>query len=261
LTVIGTVVALAALSACSSDKNEKISTIYEMKARPTDRNKDAIRERLTDPDRDVRATALNALVTLGVPDAADVARQGLEDPDGFVRATAAKLLGDVADRRDVEALTARLVADRDPIVRRRAAEALEAIGGPAAVDGLSRGLADPIEEVRLVVVRGLRRLDPGYALAELSRLAIEDPNYEVRVQAVRALGETGAPEVVAVLDLAIQDENEFVRAATAHARELHAKAAIRAPLARPVASPSPPEPTREPAASTSPMPSALPAGR
>ena len=248
---IGVVVGLAGLSACAEDENQKISSIYEMKANPTERNKAAIRRQLASPDRDVRATALNALVTLGVPDGPAVARQGLEDPDGFVRATAAKLLGDLADEQDTDALVLHLVEDRDPIARQRAAEALEAIAGPAAVAGLARGLADPIEAVRLAAVRGLRRLDPGYALADLARLAIEDPSYDVRVQAVRALGETGAPEAWPVLEQALADENEFVRAATAHARQVHARAASRPPLVAPVAPVAPvatPSPT--PLAST-----------
>ncbi len=250
--VIGAVVSIAGLSGCGDDKNQKISSIYEMKANPTERNEAAIRRFLTSPDRDVRATALNALVGLGVADGHAVARKGLDDPDGFVRATAAKLLGDLAQEQDAEALVTRLVEDQDPIVRRRAAEALEAIAGPTAVAGLARGLADPVAEVRLAAVRGLRRLDPESALAELSRVAIEDPSYDVRVQAVSALGETGAPEAGLVLEQALVDENEFVRAATAHAREVHARAA----RLRPPPSPSPSaSPTPSLAQSATPPPS------
>jgi outer membrane biosynthesis protein TonB len=103
----------------------------------------------------------------------------------------------------------------------------------------------------------LRRIDARAAIPELSRLAIEDPSYEVRVQAVRALGETGAPEVTTVLDAALVDENEFVRAATANARKLHAAAAARSPLERPVqAPPVSPPPTATPVAA--PRPAATP---
>jgi HEAT repeat protein len=247
--VIGLVVTWAGLSACGDDKNQKISSIYEMKANPTERNEAAIRRLVESPDRDVRATALNALVALEVSDGHDLARHGLDDRDGFVRATAAKLLGDLAQGPDADVLVARLVEDQDPIVRRRSAEALDRIGGPAAVAGLARGLADPIDEVRLACARGLRHLDPEAALPELLRIAIEDPSYDVRVQAVSALGETGAPEAVPVFEQTIVDENEFVRAATAHAREVHARAA----RLRPTPSPTPtPSPVASPSASKAP---------
>ena len=254
--VVGLVVTLGGLSACGDDKNQKISSIYEMKANPTERNEAAIRRLVESPDRDVRATALNALLALEVSDGHALTRKALDDPDGFVRATAAKLLGDLAEGQDAEALVARLVEDQDPIVRRRSAEALDRIGGAAAVAGLARGLADPIDEVRLACARGVRHLDAEAALPDLLRIAIEDPSYDVRVQAVGALGETGAPEALPVFEQTIADENEFVRAATAHARQVHAKAA----LLRPAPSPSP-SPSGAPAPSPppSPRPSARPA--
>jgi len=174
-----------------------------------------------DPDRDVRATALNALVGLRVDDAADLSRAGLADQDGFVRATAAKLLGDLDSDSDAERIAAMLRADSDPVVRLRAAEALTRIGGENAVEGLARGLSDPMDDVRLAATRGLRELDPGFAKPELARLLLEDPHYEIRVQAARALGLTGDPEMRPLLESALEDPNEFVRASAAHALRTH----------------------------------------
>lgn len=206
---------------CKEDRNERISSIYALKADPTAENVTQIREMWADPDRDVRATALNALVVLRVEDAADLARAGLEDQDGFVRATAAKLLGDLDSGADTGRLAAMLRADSDPIVRLRAAEALARIGGETAVSGLAQGLSDPIDDVRLAATRGLRELDPGFAKPELGRLLLEDPHYEIRVQAARALGMTGDPELRPLLEAALEDPNEFVRAAAANALRTH----------------------------------------
>jgi HEAT repeat protein len=175
-------VLVASLTACVEDSAERITSIYELKAVPSEANLNRIRSLLDDPDRDVRATALNALVTLEVPDSARLARAGLEDADAFVRATAAKLLGDVGDRAQVEPLVSRLLEDPDPIVRQRAAESLGRLGGEAAASGLARGLEDPVGSVRLAAVRGVRALDPGMALPALARLLLEDPDWEVRVQ-------------------------------------------------------------------------------
>lgn len=206
---------------CTEDRNERISSIYTLKGDPTPENVDQIRLLWADPDRDVRATALNALVGLRVDDAADLAREALADEDGFVRATAAKLMGDLDSRSDTERLVAMLRADSDPVVRLRAAEALSRIGGEVAVAGLAQGLSDPMDDVRLAATRGLRKLDPGFAKPQLARLLLEDPHYEIRVQAARALGLTGDPEIRSLLEAALEDPNEFVRAAAANALRTH----------------------------------------
>jgi len=206
---------------CVEDPQEKIDRIYSAKAEPSEENLNRIRAFLDDPDRDVRATAINSLVTLGVPDAAALARRALDDPDGFVRSRGAILLGAVGSEADVAVLVGHLLQDSDTIVRQNAASSLAQLGGQEATLGLIEGLADPMEEVRLTAVRGVRQLEPGLATAELSRLLLEDTVWEIRVQAARALGATGDPSVLPVLENALGDANEFVRAAASHALEVH----------------------------------------
>lgn len=207
--------------ACAENPDEKIDRIYAAKAEPSEENVTRIRAFLDDPDRDVRATAINALITLNVPDAAALARRALEDPDGFVRSRGAILLGAVGDDADVPVLVSHLLEDSDGVVRQNAASSLAQLGGETATQGLIDGLADPLEEVRLAAVRGVRRLDPGAAIAQLSKLLLEDSVWEIRVQAARALGATGDPSVLPVLENALGDSNEFVRAAAVHALEVH----------------------------------------
>ena len=150
-----------------------------------------------------------------------------ECDDGFVRSTAAKLLGDLGDPAAAEALLPLLLEDSDPVVRQRAAESLALVGGTTAIEGLARAVEDPMKEVRLASVRGLRRLDPGYATPALARLVLDDTEWEVRVQAATALGRSGNPEVVPVLEAALQDDNEFVRSAATKGLETLATAGIR----------------------------------
>lgn len=208
-------------AACVENPDEKIDRIYAAKAEPSEANLTRIRAYLEDPDRDVRATAINALVTLNVPDAAPLARRALDDPDGFVRSRGAILLGAVGEEADVPVLVRRLLEDSDAVVRQNAASSLAQLGGDEAAQGLIEGLADPIEEVRLEAVRGVRRLGPKRAVPELATLLLEDSVWEIRVQAARALGSTGAPSVLPVLENALGDANEFVRAAAAHALAVH----------------------------------------
>jgi len=202
---------------CVQDTPERIGNIYELKADPTEENVAKIRESLDDTNRDVRATAVHALVTLRVDDAREIARKFLDDDDDFVRATAAKLVGDLKNPADTPLLIDRLLADPDRVVRQRAAEALTKIATEAAVEGLAQGLDDPMENVRLAAVRGIRRIDPGYAKASLTRLVLQDSMWEIRVQAAGALGLSCDPTIEPVLQAALEDPNEFVRSAAANA--------------------------------------------
>jgi HEAT repeat protein len=205
------------LAGCGGDVTGRVTSIYELKADPTEENVAKIRKLLADPDGDVRATALNALVTIDVDDAEQLALAGLEDEDPFVRATAAKLVGDVGVAANAARLADRLRNDGNPIVRQRAAEALEVLGGEVAVVGLAEGMDDPMQNVRLASVRGIRRLDPGFAPRTLERLLTSDPSWEIRVQAATALGASGDPLATPVLQAALEDRNEFVRSAAANA--------------------------------------------
>jgi len=198
------VAAIALFSlACIKTAGERRSSIYDLRDDPTEQHVQAIRDYLTDPDRNVRATALNVLVGLEVSDAVELSQNALADTDGFVRATAAKF----------DLLAERLGQDSDPIVRQRAAEALADVGGSEAAAALTRGVEDPVDRVRLAAVEGLTDLGPAVAIAGLIRLLREDTVWEVRAQAARALGGTDSPEAAAALEEALGDPNEFVRSA------------------------------------------------
>ena len=238
---------LGSVAGCSRDRNERISAVYDLKANPTPQNVDRLRRLAADPDRDVRATALNALVSLRPDGVGELTRHALGDEDGFVRATAAKLLADLGDPADATILGSRLREDPDPIVRRRAAEALGRLAGDVALAALADGLRDPMDDVRLAAARGLRELNPGYAKVELARLLLEDPTHDVRVQAAAALGESGDPEVRSVLETALADPNEFVRATAANALRVHRTVAPPAPTPSTAPAPAPtPEATPPP---------------
>ncbi|MCP3978567.1 MAG: hypothetical protein GY716_04425 [bacterium] len=206
---------ICAVCACQAPVDERIEAIYELKADPTSRNIEKIRKQFDDADRDIRATALNALVQLEVPDAEDLALRAAADEDGFVRATAAKLLGDLDSVGSAGTLAELLRTDSDPIVRQRAAETLLRLEGEVAVAALADGLDDPMQNVRLAAVRGVRSLDPAADVPRLARLVLEDAVWEIRVQAARALGASGDRSVIPVLEAALSDSNEFVRTAAA----------------------------------------------
>ena len=206
---------------CSQTPEQRRASIYEIVKDPTEENQQRIRDMLSDPDRDVRATALNMMVTLGAPDVEKLVLEGLEDEDGFVRSIAAKLIGDLGNPQHAGGLVEHLLRDSNPWVRQRAAESLAELEGSVAVQGLAWGLEDPLENVRLAAVTGLRKLEPGYDKPAMARLLLDDPVWEIRVQAARALGSTGDEDIRQVLEAALKDQNEFVRSAASHALKIH----------------------------------------
>lgn len=214
-------VACLATVHCGPRPEERRLSIYDLKSDPTQENVQLIRDLLHDADRDVRATALNALVGLDTPDSSRLALDALGDPDGFVRATAAKLLGDLGSTAHVGALSECLLRDSDPVARQRAAAALTLLGGAGALDALGQGLADPMDRVRMAAVAGLAKIDPSYAAPQLARVLHEDPVWEVRAQAAHALGLSGDPAIAPDLQAALEDPNEFVRSAAGNALRLH----------------------------------------
>jgi len=217
------VAAGCAILGCDTDPAERRSSIYRLKAEPTPDNVGTIRVLLEDADRDVRATALNALVELDVPDAEALAIAGLDDRDGFVRATAARLLGELGRSASDQVLAGVLLEDPDPVARQRAAEALAQLGGQRALEALTQALADPEERVRRAAIDGLVDLGPAFARDELAELLDADPVWEIRAQAAHALGLTGAEEVLPALEKAAQDDNEFVRSAATNALSVYEK--------------------------------------
>lgn len=206
------------VTACGVSKEEGIASVYALAADESPESIDKIRKLTSHEDRDIRSTAIFELAHLNVEDAPSFVRKGLQDEDSFVRATSARCLGDVGTQEDVARLAAVLAGDPVKIVRKRAAEALTLLGGADAVDALVGALEDPMTKVRLAAIKGVARLEPGAGFAPLSRLLLEDPEWEVRVQAAGVLGSTGDEAALPILALAEQDPNEMVRAAAAAAQ-------------------------------------------
>ena len=202
---------------CEKPTDEKIADIYQLRMNPTPENLATLRELLEEENRDLRVTALNSIVTLGVDDAADLAVAALEDEDAFVRATAAKLVGDQDDPALSGFLARVLREDSDALVRKRACQALARIAGDEAGPALIAALRDPDARVRLEAINGAKRVAPGQGSARLVELLANDPMWEVRVRAASALSLAGDPAAGEALQAALSDPVEFVRAAAAKA--------------------------------------------
>jgi HEAT repeat protein len=220
----GTPIAVALLFlaavACGDKPADRREEIYDLKTEATPANVERIRELLDDEDGTVRAYAVHALVEIGVPDATTLALEALSDRDSYTRRIAARALEDLGDPAAVPALGRTVVEDEDYRVREWAADALAAIGTDDAISELTRALEDPVKEVRLAAVKGIVKRRPEAAVDSLVSMVLEDPEWEIRVQAAAALGKIDREDVLPALEEAANDPNEFVRAAVASALRL-----------------------------------------
>ncbi len=101
---------------------------------------------------------------------------------------------------------ARLLADRDSLVRFGAAWSLARFPDSAAIPALIKRVNDKNAYVRAQIVRPLGVLKVKEAAPAIARLAERDPDWEVRVNACRALAAMGAVEQSPILRKALSAE-------------------------------------------------------
>ena len=187
----------------------------------------ALTAALKDPDKDVRETAMQALVNMRDPAIFEPLVQALKDSSPDVREQAAAGLGRLRDRRAVEPLMGAL-KDQNAGVREQAVFALGQLRDRAAVPALMGALKDASASVREQAAFGLGQLrDP--AAVEGLNLAVRDANAEVRQQAVFALSQIRDPRSVEPLISALKDTVADVRQQAAFALgQLRNRSAIEA---------------------------------
>jgi HEAT repeat protein/beta-lactamase regulating signal transducer with metallopeptidase domain len=169
----------------------------------------ALTAALKDSDKEVRETAMHALVQLRDPAIFEPLVQALKDASPDVREQAAHGLSQLRDKRAVEPLIGAL-KDQNASVRENVVQALSQLRDPRAVDGLVTALRDESHDVReqaafaLGQIRDARAVDPLIA-------ALKDVNGEVREQAVFALGQLRDKRAAGALANLIKDPNDEVR--------------------------------------------------
>lgn len=129
-------------------------------------------DRLSDPEKTVRAGAMHGLVRIGRP--------------------------------AVPACIA-LLQDDDWKVRYRAAEALGLIGDAAAYSPFIAALGDEKDHVRYMAAKGLGLLGDQRAVGQLTRM-LHDENEFVRRISARSLGMLGGEEAIRALRTALKVE-------------------------------------------------------
>ncbi|HEU4394172.1 MAG TPA: HEAT repeat domain-containing protein [Planctomycetota bacterium] len=179
---------------------------------------DDLRRRLEDPDPKVRSEGLKLLRGKVDEAAARAVVPFLDDPDAYCRDYAAvMLLPKPADAAGTAWILERAPRASTPAGRLAAADALAAIGGPAAAPGLARLLGDRDARVRTTALDGLARtgLPADPTLAARCRAAIRDPDPGVRAAALEALAAWGEADAEAAAARALADPAAVARSAAA----------------------------------------------
>ena len=169
----------------------------------------ALTAALKDTDKEVRETAMHALVQIKDPSIFDPLVQALKDGSPDVREQAAFGLGQLRDKRAVQPLMGAL-KDENPGVREQAAFALGQLRDPAAVEALAGLIKDANPDVREQAVFALSQIRDRRAVEPLIS-ALKDTNPDVREKAAFALGQLRDRAAVDALMVAVRDSVADVR--------------------------------------------------
>ena len=141
-------------------------------------------------DPSVREAAVSALGNTWSEEAVEpLAAALLADGDAQVRAAAARALGETWSDDAVAPLARAVLEDASRAVREQAALAMHRIGSPGAVDALILALGDEVVAVRENAVRALGMSDDPEVLAALGRVTEHDPDAGVRRSASELIAE------------------------------------------------------------------------
>lgn len=160
---------------------------------------------------DVRFQAASLLSTIEAPEGAGELVRGLKAENREIRLESAAAL---ARLRRNEGLPVVLGILGDPQAsqseRLQALQALPAPGSPEALDLVARLLDVTDIVVRREAAETLGRIGGAGAVGRLGRL-LDDPAWDLRAAAVKALDTTGSPAANPLLERALSDANVFVR--------------------------------------------------
>ena len=143
-------------------------------------------ELLSDPDEEVRASAMHVAASFDDKRIIPATILLLRDSDWWIRISAVETLGRLADPSAVEPLIGML---GDPDVRWSAVEALGRIGDIRALPHLGKLFADPSPDIRIEVIQSLLHFKHPQVLKVLEQVAQTDPARVVRGRALDVMDE------------------------------------------------------------------------
>lgn len=164
-----------------------------------------------DPDSFKRSDAARALGADGSPEAAKLLLELLADRNSYTRDHTVGAVGKMSDPEALEVI-AKAAKDRDALLRRNAAAALGATKVPEVLPVLRKlALDDKEPAVRVEALDALWEFRGSEEAAAIAREAYGDDEASVRAAAVEAIGRVRAPDASDVCIMALEDPDVGVR--------------------------------------------------
>jgi cellulose synthase operon protein C len=197
----------------NGDEGQRLRAVERLAMRDLARTQKLLVSALADRDPGVRLTAARLLARAGVPEALEAATQWITASGARDRPLGLQVLRDAsilppAARRAAE----RALGDAEPAIRVQALEALDRHELGPSFGAVAAAVDDDNREVRLRAVRLLG--DAREARASVPLLArLADSDRQVRVEALRALGAIGDARVAPALMRLLSEATDDVRIA------------------------------------------------
>lgn len=144
---------------------------------------------LQDPDLEVQNKTVDLIVKIKHPDTIKYLIPALKDESEYARRSAVEVLNEICNPDSVKDLL-NAIKDDDWWVRSRAGDALAEIGGPKVVSSVLELVKDTDEEIRRTAIEILNQTKDEHAVDTLMK-ATDDGDWWVRERAVDALAHIG----------------------------------------------------------------------
>src|SRR5919197_441084 len=151
-------------------------------------------------DPAVRAAAARVVGRLQVTSAGDTLLKAVNDSNAQVRYAAMRALGSIKDVRAVQALTEQFAYYRKGEGAWAALDALAHLAQPASTELFKQRLADKDPYIRRAAAEGLGRLGDSSSIDEIVRSATTDDSEMVRMAMAFALAKLGRNYVTRIVD-------------------------------------------------------------
>ena len=156
--------------------------------------------------------ALDALAQIGAPASVPLFKERLQDKDPYIRRAAAEGVGRAGDVASIEALEVNVSTDESAMVRLATAFALQKLGRNYAAR-----IVDLMNSSKVLAQGQEYLVELGPAMTPTVLPRVQDPDADLREALANVLGVIGDQSVVAALEAAAKDANTSVAAAAKRA--------------------------------------------